>query len=149
MIAWHYPLDGLRVELGRRDESRLRFEKGETSGGMNLLASTSPSAVPQPASPDAASTVGPLGMDLDDLNFGYVVLYQSRGRDGKTKRAEPPAWAPLRVFDDGGKTFVQFPPQATQLRAAAVVRARSSRRATTSDSSTTAAAATTSSSTDC
>ena len=42
MIAWHYPLDGLRVELGRRDESRLRFEKGETSGGMNLLASDEP-----------------------------------------------------------------------------------------------------------
>ena len=113
MIAWHYPLDGLRVELGRREASRLQVEKGgETAGGLNLLAGNAAAhtAETSPASPDAV--VGPLGMNLADLNYGYVVLYQSRGRDGKTRDAEPPAWAPLRVFDDGSKTFVQFPPQA-------------------------------------
>jgi type IV secretion system protein VirB9 len=113
MIAWHYPLDGLRVDLGRREASRLQVEKGgETAGGLNLLADDMavPAADVSPASADAV--VGPLGMNLADLNYGYVVLYQSRGRDGKTRDAEPPAWAPLRVFDDGSKTFVQFPPQA-------------------------------------
>ena len=114
MIAWHYPLDSLRVELGRREAGRLQFVKGEVAGGLNLLAGAATPAVEVPAtSSDAVgATAGPLGMDLGDLNFGYVVLYQSRGRDGKTRAADPPPWAPLRVFDDGSKTFVQFPPQA-------------------------------------
>jgi type IV secretion system protein VirB9 len=115
MIAWHYPLDGLRVLGDRREQQRLRVEKGDV-GGLNMLTGTAPAAntsTSTAAAPDAVGpTVGPLGMNLGDLNFGYVVLYQSRGRDGKTRDAEPPPWAPLRVFDDGSKTFVQFPPQA-------------------------------------
>ena len=64
------------------------------------------------AAGDLGPTVGPLGMKLDDLNFDYVVLYQPRGRDGKEKDADAPAWAPLRVFDDGRKTYLQLPEQA-------------------------------------
>jgi hypothetical protein len=67
------------------------------------------SMLPEGAS--AGEVVGPLGMNLVDLNFGYVVLYQERGADGKTKDAPPPAWSPLRVFDDGRKTYLHFPPQ--------------------------------------
>ena len=116
MIAWHYPLDGLRVLGERREEGRLRFEKGgQDTGGLNLFGGPATAAM-RPAAPDEAGsvdpTVGPLGMNLEDLNFGYVVLYQSRGPDGKTQDAPAPPWAPLRVFDDGRKTFIQFPPQA-------------------------------------
>jgi type IV secretion system protein VirB9 len=116
MIAWHYPLDGLRVLGDRQEQRRMRVEKGD-GGGLNLLSGATPATNVAATSGDAngstvGEVVGPLGMDLGDLNFGYVVLYQSRGRDGRTRDAEPPPWAPLRVFDDGRKTFVQFPPQA-------------------------------------
>ena len=55
------------------------------------------SMLPEGAS--AGEVVGPLGTNLVDLNFGYVVLYQEHRADGKTKNAPPPAWSPLRVFD--------------------------------------------------
>ena len=123
-VAWYYPLDGMRVLGDRREQGRLRVEKND-AGGLNAVAPAHASinAMPSPAAPatnapNASATegvgpaVGPLGMNLDHLNFDYVVLYQSRGRDGKTKDAAPPPWAPLRVFDDGSKTFVQFPPAA-------------------------------------
>ena len=112
MIAWHYPLDGLRVLGERREAGRLRFKTGVTDGvPLPGLPPAPPDANAQAAG-GPASAAGPLGMDLADLNFGYVLLYQSRGPDGRTRDADPPAWAPLRVFDDGRKTFVQFPPSA-------------------------------------
>ena len=122
MVAWHYPLDGLRVELARRDEDRLAAEKGgagtgmniQAAGGLDLLAAGTDAPATRSDGADATAA-GPMGMDLDDLNFGYVLLYQSRGRDGKERDAAPPPWAPLRVFDDGRKTFVQFPPAARHL----------------------------------
>ena len=109
---------------------RVRAEKGVDAaaadplaafgGGAPALASPPtgrrPTRSPSPASgPTPARSPGRSGGDLDRLNFGYVVLYQQRGRDGKTRRADPPAWAPLRAFDDGAKTFVQFPPAARNL----------------------------------
>jgi type IV secretion system protein TrbG len=39
--------------------------------------------------------------DIDKLNFHYVV---------KKQKGERPAWCPLRAFDDGTKTYIQFPP---------------------------------------
>ena len=112
-VAWHYPHDGLRVFGERREQGRLAFEKG---GAVNALAAAGSVLAAAPADSDAGDAggpaVGPLGMNLADLNFDYALLYQRRGRDGKTKDAPPPPWAPLRVFDDGRKTFVQFPPQA-------------------------------------
>ena len=111
MIAWHYPLDGLRVLGTRREVSRLRFEKGADDAPLpGVPAAASGAVAPHDDVPPTAA--GPLGMDLEVLNFGYVVLYQSRGPDGKAKDAPAPPWAPLRVFDDGRKTFIQFPPQA-------------------------------------
>lgn len=41
------------------------------------------------------------GVDLTKVNFDYLVLKQA----GPT-----PAWAPLRTFDDGSKTYIEFPP---------------------------------------
>ena len=43
------------------------------------------------------------GLDLTRANFNYVVLHQ--------RHCPVPPWCPLRAFDDGQKTYVQFPPQ--------------------------------------
>jgi type IV secretion system protein TrbG len=43
------------------------------------------------------------GLDLSRVNFNYLVLRQ--------KHSATPAWCPLRAFDDGQKTFIQFPPK--------------------------------------
>jgi type IV secretion system protein VirB9 len=40
--------------------------------------------------------------DIEHLNFGYSI------KAVNTRHA--PAWQPLRVFDDGLKTYIQFPP---------------------------------------
>jgi type IV secretion system protein VirB9 len=40
--------------------------------------------------------------DIEHLNFAYSI------RSVNTRHA--PAWQPLRVFDDGLKTYIQFPP---------------------------------------
>ncbi len=41
-------------------------------------------------------------MNLSQMNFNYLILKQK----GKT-----PPWTPLRAFDDGTKTFIEFPPE--------------------------------------
>lgn len=46
----------------------------------------------------AASAAVDEGLQLDRLNFGYRVS------------GDKPTWRPLRVFDDGAKVYVQFPP---------------------------------------
>ena len=46
------------------------------------------------------ATVG-RGLDLGRLNFNYLILKQ---------KGPTPRWTPLRAFDDGAKTYVQFPP---------------------------------------
>ncbi len=43
------------------------------------------------------------GMDLSKANFNYLILRQ--------KHAQTPPWCPLRAFDDGQKTYIQFPPK--------------------------------------
>jgi type IV secretion system protein TrbG len=45
------------------------------------------------------------GLDLSKANFNYVILRQ--------KHSDPPPWCPLRAFDDGQKTYIQFPPKVT------------------------------------
>ncbi len=45
------------------------------------------------------------GLDLSKANFNYLILRQ--------KHTPTPAWCPLRAFDDGQKTFIQFPPKVT------------------------------------
>ncbi|WP_454762197.1 P-type conjugative transfer protein TrbG [Caulobacter segnis] len=46
----------------------------------------------------AAAPVGVLS--LEGLNFNYRVA---------VRKGRPPAWRPVRVFDDGAKTFIEFP----------------------------------------
>src|SRR5580658_1858504 len=45
------------------------------------------------------------GLDLSTANFNYLILRQP---DTPT-----PAWCPFRAFDDGQKTYIQFPPKVT------------------------------------
>jgi type IV secretion system protein VirB9 len=45
------------------------------------------------------------GLDLSKANFNYLILRQ--------KHSDPPPWCPLRAFDDGQKTYIQFPPKVT------------------------------------
>jgi P-type conjugative transfer protein TrbG len=50
-----------------------------------------------------ASAVIARGIDLSTANFNYLILRQ--------RHAATPPWCPLRAFDDGKKTFIQFPPK--------------------------------------
>ena len=47
----------------------------------------------------AESTVAS-GVSLDQLHFGYRI---------EPQRDRSPRWRPIRVFDDGLKTYIQFP----------------------------------------
>jgi len=47
-----------------------------------------------------AQTVVAPGLSVDQLHFGYKV---------EPVHGKPPRWQPLRVFDDGTKTYIQFP----------------------------------------
>lgn len=51
------------------------------------------------AAADAATAVAP-DVAINQLHFGYKV---------EPVHSKPPHWQPLRVFDDGLKTYVQFP----------------------------------------
>ncbi|QDU33258.1 Conjugal transfer protein [Poriferisphaera corsica] len=82
-IAWNYPLSRL-VQHVKRVDGREDVTGSIVSGKF----------------------------DLDNLNFDYKLYYQERGSDGKKKDAVAPYWAPLRVFDDGAKTYIQFPSSA-------------------------------------
>ena len=43
------------------------------------------------------------GLDLTRANFNYLILRQ--------RHCPIPPWCPLRAFDDGQKTYIQFPPR--------------------------------------
>jgi type IV secretion system protein VirB9 len=47
-----------------------------------------------------AQTVVAPALAIDQLHFGYRV---------EPLKGKPPRWQPLRVFDDGTKTYIQFP----------------------------------------
>lgn len=51
----------------------------------------------------AAQATVATGLNLAKANFNYLILRQ--------KHTATPAWCPLRAFDDGQKTYIQFPPK--------------------------------------
>ena len=51
---------------------------------------------------EAQATVA-TGLDLARVNFNYLILRQ--------KHVQAPPWCPLRAFDDGRKTYIQFRPK--------------------------------------
>ncbi|MDZ4374936.1 MAG: P-type conjugative transfer protein TrbG [Phenylobacterium sp.] len=56
-------------------------------------------ALAQQQAIQAQSTVAS-GLAIDQLHFGYKI---------ESVRAKSPRWQPIRVFDDGLKTYIQFP----------------------------------------
>ncbi len=52
------------------------------------------------ASQEAAAAAAPVaeGIDIDRLNFNYGI------------EGDRPSWRPIRAFDDGHQTFIEFPP---------------------------------------
>ncbi|MBV9511529.1 MAG: P-type conjugative transfer protein TrbG [Caulobacteraceae bacterium] len=48
---------------------------------------------------EAASVVAP-ALAIDQLHFGYKIA---------PVKGKPPRWQPVRVFDDGTRTYIQFP----------------------------------------
>lgn len=67
------------------------------TGGQTYSAQT---AWRYPAAADNDLAGGPAA--LDTLNFGYRI---------RTVRGFNPRWRPVRVFDDGRKTYIEFPPE--------------------------------------
>jgi len=57
-------------------------------------------AAQQAAEVAKAQTVVAPALAIDQLHFGY---------DVRPVKGKPPRWQPLRVFDDGTKTYIQFP----------------------------------------
>lgn len=57
-------------------------------------------AARQAAEAVKAQTVVAPALAIDQLHFGY---------DVRPMKGKPPRWQPLRVFDDGTKTYIQFP----------------------------------------
>ena len=49
---------------------------------------------------EEASVVAQPSLPIDQLHFGYKIA---------PVHGKPPRWQPLRVFDDGTKTYIQFP----------------------------------------
>jgi type IV secretion system protein VirB9 len=75
-----------------------------TSGAGNAMSAVSwtyPAdemiAVRKAEAATAAAAPVAEGFDLDALRFGYVIS------------GDRPAWRPLRAFDDGRQTFIEFP----------------------------------------
>lgn len=65
---------------------------------MAALAATQAAA--QSAEAARAQVVVAPALAIDQLHFGYKVA---------PLKGKPPRWQPLRVFDDGTKTYIQFP----------------------------------------
>jgi len=57
------------------------------------------------AQQEAARTTVATGLDLSKANFNYLIL--------KQRHATTPPWCPIRAFDDGQKTYIQFPPNVS------------------------------------
>jgi P-type conjugative transfer protein TrbG len=45
------------------------------------------------------------GLELTKVNFNYQIL--------KQRHVKTPPWCPIRAFDDGRKTYIQFPPKVS------------------------------------
>ena len=59
-----------------------------------LLAVSRPAVTTEAATPPATST----GLEVEQLRFSYLLS------------GDRPAWRPLRAFDDGRQTYIEFPP---------------------------------------
>lgn len=89
----------LVVTTDRRTYHLSLSSTGRTA--MSALSWTYPAdqLIALKAATDQARAVQPVasGLAVDQLHFGYVIS------------GDQPAWRPLRAFDDGRQTFIQFP----------------------------------------
>jgi P-type conjugative transfer protein TrbG len=58
-------------------------------------------AIKRAADQQRAATPVASGLAVEQLNFGYAIT------------GDNPGWRPLRAFDDGRQTFIEFPPSLT------------------------------------
>ncbi len=84
VISWNYPVDDAR-------DAQLAAARAKMAAEATTLALAARSA------PVVEATV-----PVDHLNFAYRIEHP------RSKHAPP--WEPARVFDDGAKTYLQFPP---------------------------------------
>lgn len=92
-VSWNYPHDLV---------TRYAQRKGRTAGGPAGAGG---------ASSSTADTIA-VGADATDLEFGYGFVVE--------EPESPPSWMPLRVFDDGTKTYVHFPSHVKKREAPAL-----------------------------
>lgn len=95
---------GLRTNLVITTDRRtyhLELESRAT-GAMAALSWTYPQdeLIALRRSQEAAQAATPVasGLAVENLNFGYAIS------------GDRPAWRPIRAFDDGRQTFIEFPP---------------------------------------
>ena len=83
VISWNYPVDDAR-------DAQLAAARIKAAADAAAVAAAA-----------RAAPVVESALPVDHLNFGYRIEHP------KAKRAPP--WEPARVFDDGSKTYLQFP----------------------------------------
>jgi type IV secretion system protein TrbG len=97
---------GLRTNIVlTTDQRTYLIEAGSREGGAYTSAVSwnypqeQMQALAAQATADAGSVVAP-ALAIDQLHFGYKI---------EPVHTKPPHWQPIRVFDDGLKTYIQFP----------------------------------------
>ncbi|WP_343617410.1 P-type conjugative transfer protein TrbG [Novosphingobium sp.] len=90
-ISWTYPQGDLIAIRRQRAEVASASQNGGAAAGTAVEAGSGQGR------PDAAPGLQAGGLSLDHLNFGYAIS------------GDNPAWRPLRAFDDGRQTFIEFP----------------------------------------
>lgn len=100
----------------------LLAEPGDEAVYQSLVAWHYPGGAVVPGLPRAGGTAAGAGSDPDLPAGGTPVVANVRALDfdfavkpRKPRRA--PRWTPLRVFHDGSKTYIQFPPHVLQTEA--------------------------------
>ena len=78
-VSWTYPVEEMRALAAAQAAAQAEASAAEAKA--------------------AAVVVAP-ALAIDQLHFGYRVA---------PLKGKPPRWQPLRVFDDGAKTYIQFP----------------------------------------
>ncbi|MHB8283102.1 MAG: TrbG/VirB9 family P-type conjugative transfer protein [Caulobacteraceae bacterium] len=84
MISWNYPADQAR-------EAQL----AKAVSTVKAMAAT-------------ANVVAP-GVAVSHLDFDYSITSKGAGGGLFHSTSAAPRWTPVRVFDDGSKTYIQFP----------------------------------------
>lgn len=87
VISWNYPADDLR------DQQAAAAKIAAVQLQAQAAAASAAAAL--------AAPVVDSGLVIDHLNFGYRIDHPGA--------RTPPVWQPVRAFDDGAKTYIQFP----------------------------------------